>query len=200
MGGGAGGRREGVEKAARLGRIMSGSGGGGDGAAATVALPEEDEGACGGTVAGGSPSAFGAPRSSEDHHHHQRQHQQHQQQPAFARVVVTCEMLRGVLGPEMYESEVAARVAVPGTCTGLAWTPTGGELLFIECTSMPGSGGVKLTGKLGEVSSKRGTVCSSLKNGGSGNVDVGRTERVHTELRCRTVVRFSQIMCVFFFF
>ncbi|CAN0407810.1 unnamed protein product, partial [Hapterophycus canaliculatus] len=60
-------------------------------------------------------------------------------------------MLRGVLGPELYESEVAARVAVPGTCTGMAWTPTGGELLFIECTSMPGTGAVKLTGKLGEV-------------------------------------------------
>lgn len=74
-----------------------------------------------------------------------------QLQPSFARIVVTCEMLRGVLGPELYESEVAARVAVPGTCTGLAWTPTGGELLFIECTSMPGSGRVKLTGKLGEV-------------------------------------------------
>lgn len=64
---------------------------------------------------------------------------------------MTCEMLRSVLGPELYESEVAARVAVPGTCTGLAWTPTGGELLFIECTSMPGNGAVRLTGKLGEV-------------------------------------------------
>lgn len=79
--------------------------------------------------------------------------QQQQQQPSFARMVVTCETLRGVLGPELYESEVAARVAVPGTCTGLAWTPTGGELLFIECTSMPGSGDMKLTGKLGEVRS-----------------------------------------------
>lgn len=65
--------------------------------------------------------------------------------------MVTCEMLRSVLGPELYESEVAARVAVPGMSTGLAWTPTGGELLFIECASMPGCGKVKLTGKLGEV-------------------------------------------------
>lgn len=84
----------------------------------------------------------------------QQQQQQRQQPPGFARIVVTCEMLRSVLGPELYDSEVAARVAVPGTCTGMAWTPTGGELLFIECTSMPGSGAVKLTGKLGEVSSK----------------------------------------------
>lgn len=73
------------------------------------------------------------------------------QQPRFARIVVTCEMLPSVLGPELYESEVAARVAVPGMSTGLAWTPTGGELLFIECASMPGCGNVKLTGKLGEV-------------------------------------------------
>lgn len=75
--------------------------------------------------------------------------------PGFACIVVTCEMLRDVLGPEPYESEVAARVAVPGTCTGLAWTPTGGELLFIECTSMPGNGTLKLTGKLGEVRTHR---------------------------------------------
>lgn len=82
----------------------------------------------------------------------QQQQERQRRQPTFAQIVVTCEMLRGVLGPELYESEVAARVAVPGTCTGLAWTPTGGELLFIECTSMPGNGAVKLTGKLGEVS------------------------------------------------
>lgn len=83
---------------------------------------------------------------------HKKKHQRPRDGPPFPRVVVTCEMLRGVLGPEVYESEVAARVALPGTATGLAWTSTGGELLFIECTAMPGSGVVKLTGKLGEVS------------------------------------------------
>ena len=98
---------------------------------------------------GASPST-----TVDDRQQQQRRRQrERQRQPGFARVVVTCEMLRSVLGPEIYESEVAARVAVPGMCTGLAWTPTGGELLFIECTSMPGSGNVKLTGKLGAVRS-----------------------------------------------
>lgn len=87
-----------------------------------------------------------------------------QESPAFARVVVTCEMLHEILGPEVYESEVAARVAVPGMSTGLAWTPTGGELLFIECASMPGCGMLTLTGKLGEVRDR----CRAPANASSG--------------------------------
>ena len=106
---------------------------------------EEGGGTCDGLGAGSSTT------DGDDGHGHGGGPPPQQQQPAFARIVVTCEMLRSVLGPELYESEVAARVAVPGTCTGLAWTPTGGELLFIECTSMPGNGAVRLTGKLGEV-------------------------------------------------
>lgn len=107
------------------------------------------------TAAAAALSTTSTVTAQQNQQSQQRQQQQQQfllQQPAFQRVVVTCEMLRGILGPEVYESEVAARVAVPGTCTGLAWTPTGGELLFIECTAMPGSGAIKLTGKLGEVS------------------------------------------------
>lgn len=106
-------------------------------------------GGCGGGEVG--IASAGDTNGADGDSSQQQQQQQHRPQPTFARVVVTCEMLREVLGPELYESEVAARVAVPGTCTGLAWTPTGGELLFIECTSMPGNGAVKLTGKLGEV-------------------------------------------------
>ena len=46
--------------------------------------------------------------------------------------------------------EVADRTGTPGVATGLAWTPTGGEILFIEATSMPGKGALTLTGLLGE--------------------------------------------------
>lgn len=55
------------------------------------------------------------------------------EEPPFQRVVVTADLVGDVLGPIKYESEVAARMGVPGVCTGLAWKPSGGELLFIEC-------------------------------------------------------------------
>lgn len=54
------------------------------------------------------------------------------------------------LGPPKHFREVADRTAVPGVATGLAWTPTGGEILFIEATGMPGKGSLALTGLLGE--------------------------------------------------
>jgi ATP-dependent Lon protease len=54
------------------------------------------------------------------------------------------------LGPPRYFREVADRTGVPGVATGLAWTPTGGEILFIEASGMPGKGGLNLTGLLGE--------------------------------------------------
>ena len=59
--------------------------------------------------------------------------------------------LRTILGPKEFESEVAASVPIPGVVTGLAFTPTGGEILFIEATKMPGSGKLSLTGQLGDV-------------------------------------------------
>ncbi len=55
------------------------------------------------------------------------------------------------LGPRKFESEVAERTQVPGVATGLAWTPVGGEILFIEATKMKGAGKLTLTGKLGDV-------------------------------------------------
>ena len=51
----------------------------------------------------------------------------------------------------MFENEVAMRTSVPGVVTGLAWTPVGGDILFIEATRVPGSGRLILTGQLGDV-------------------------------------------------
>jgi ATP-dependent Lon protease len=59
--------------------------------------------------------------------------------------------LAAVLGPRQFESEAAMRTSVPGVATGLAWTPVGGDILFIEATRTPGSGKLILTGQLGEV-------------------------------------------------
>jgi ATP-dependent Lon protease len=59
--------------------------------------------------------------------------------------------LAAVLGPPQFESELAMRTSIPGVATGLAWTPVGGDILFIEATRIPGSGRLILTGQLGEV-------------------------------------------------
>jgi ATP-dependent Lon protease len=59
--------------------------------------------------------------------------------------------LQAILGARQFESEVAMRTSVPGVATGLAWTPVGGDILFIEATRLPGSGRLILTGQLGDV-------------------------------------------------
>ena len=64
---------------------------------------------------------------------------------------ITKERLYELLGPQRVESEMAERTAQTGVAAGLAWTPYGGDLLFIEATKMVGKGGMTLTGKLGDV-------------------------------------------------
>src|SRR5204862_7967570 len=59
--------------------------------------------------------------------------------------------LADILGPTKFENEVALRAAVPGVATGLAWTPVGGDILFVEASRTPGSGKLILTGQLGDV-------------------------------------------------
>jgi ATP-dependent Lon protease len=65
--------------------------------------------------------------------------------------VVDAESVPSYLGPIKFFSEVAERTSEPGVATGLAWTPTGGDILFIEATRMKGRKGFNLTGQLGEV-------------------------------------------------
>jgi ATP-dependent Lon protease len=61
------------------------------------------------------------------------------------------EDLPELLGPVRFEPELAERAGIPGVAVGLAWTPAGGDILFIESTRMPGKGKLSLTGSLGEV-------------------------------------------------
>jgi ATP-dependent Lon protease len=69
------------------------------------------------------------------------------------KVSVTPKLVREYLGHPHYfhTEEIATRTSIPGVATGLAWTPVGGDVLFIEATAMPGSKGFQLTGSLGEV-------------------------------------------------
>jgi len=67
------------------------------------------------------------------------------------KVEIKAEDLRAILGQKKFENEVAQRTAVPGVATGLAWTPVGGDILFIETSKVPGSGKLIITGQLGDV-------------------------------------------------
>ncbi|MDN4983965.1 endopeptidase La [Bradyrhizobium arachidis] len=68
-----------------------------------------------------------------------------------AKVVITAKDIADVLGQPRFEGEIAQRTSIPGVATGLAWTPVGGDILFIEASRVPGRGGMILTGQLGEV-------------------------------------------------
>lgn len=64
---------------------------------------------------------------------------------------ITDEDLQPILGPSKFEPEVAERTSETGVATGLAWTPVGGDIIFVEATSMRGKGTLVLTGQLGDV-------------------------------------------------
>lgn len=67
------------------------------------------------------------------------------------RVVLGANEITEILGQPRFESEIAMRTSIPGVATGLAWTPVGGDILFIEASRTPGRGSLILTGQLGEV-------------------------------------------------
>ncbi|MBD3265811.1 endopeptidase La, partial [bacterium] len=75
---------------------------------------------------------------------------------------ITKEKIREFLSSESYASEVARRTSRPGVATGLAWTPFGGEILFVEALPVPGGRGVQLTGKLGDVMRESARAATSL--------------------------------------
>jgi ATP-dependent Lon protease len=76
------------------------------------------------------------------------------------------------LGPRRFEPELASRTSVPGVATGMAYTPVGGEILFIEATSMPGKGNITLTGQIGEVMKESATAAFSLVRSRAANFGI----------------------------
>ncbi|WP_037409910.1 endopeptidase La [Candidatus Solirubrobacter pratensis] len=67
------------------------------------------------------------------------------------KVSVTAPKVRELLGRARFQADTKRRTSEPGVATGLAWTPVGGDVLFIEATAMPGSGKLTITGQLGDV-------------------------------------------------
>ncbi len=86
------------------------------------------------------------------------------------KVRIEASELPEILGPRRFESEVAMRTSTPGVATGLAWTPSGGDILFIEATRIPGSGKLILTGQLGEVMKESAQAALSLVKSRSGRL------------------------------
>ena len=67
------------------------------------------------------------------------------------KVSVTEPRVRELLGRQTVHSESRRRTSRPGVATGLAWTPVGGDVLFVEASAMPGKGGLTITGQIGDV-------------------------------------------------
>jgi ATP-dependent Lon protease len=84
-------------------------------------------------------------------------------------VAVDAGDLHAILGARKFENEVALRTAMPGVATGLAWTPVGGDILFIEASKVPGTGKLILTGQLGDVMKESAQAALTLAKTRSGD-------------------------------
>jgi ATP-dependent Lon protease len=80
----------------------------------------------------------------------------------LAQMKVGAGDLAAILGAKKFEAEMALRAGIPGVATGLAWTPVGGDILFIEAARSPGNGKLTLTGQLGEVMKESATAALTL--------------------------------------
>ncbi|MBF0099479.1 MAG: endopeptidase La [Desulfobacterales bacterium] len=78
------------------------------------------------------------------------------------RIVLKPALIHSFLGPFKYTIEVSSRISTPGVVMGLSWTPSGGDLLFIEATAMKGKKGLTLTGQLGDVMKESATTALSF--------------------------------------
>jgi ATP-dependent Lon protease len=95
------------------------------------------------------------------------------------RLRIDSAALAAILGPRRFENEAAMRTSIPGVATGLAWTPTGGDILFIEATRVPGRGNLILTGQLGDVMKESAQAALTLVKAKAGDlgIDVGIFEK-----------------------
>ena len=91
---------------------------------------------------------------------------------SVTEMTVDAADLQAVLGPKRFEAEVAMRAGIPGVATGLAWTPVGGEILFIEAARTAGSGRLILTGQLGDVMKESVQAALSLVKGRTGALGI----------------------------
>ena len=101
-------------------------------------------------------------------------------------ITVTRASVRDYLGPPKFFNEIALRTSLPGVATGLAWTPVGGDILFIEATKMMGQGKLQLTGQLGDVMKESAQAAMSLVKSRADSLgidaDLFRTQDIHVHI------------------
>jgi len=109
---------------------------------------------------------------------------------------IDADGLASVLGPAQFESELAMRTSVPGVATGLAWTPVGGDILFIEATRAAGSGRLILTGQLGEVMRESAQAALSIVKNRAADfaIDASRFEKmdIHVQVQAGAIPKDGQ--------
>jgi len=98
------------------------------------------------------------------------------------KIAIGPEEVVSYLGIEKVDNEIASRVSRSGVATGLAWTPTGGDILFIEAGKMPGSKGLTLTGQLGEVMKESAQTALSLIRSRAQNLGIDPDFRKHFDI------------------
>jgi ATP-dependent Lon protease len=89
------------------------------------------------------------------------------------RIFIDDAELAPILGPRKFESELALRTSLPGVATGLAWTPVGGDLLFVEASRVAGNGRLILTGQLGEVMKESAQAALTLVKAHGARLKIG---------------------------
>jgi ATP-dependent Lon protease len=97
-------------------------------------------------------------------------------------VEVDASDLPAILGPVRFESELALRTSQPGVATGLAWTPVGGDILFIEASRMPGRGELILTGQLGDVMKESARAAISLVKANASELGIDERSFERTDI------------------
>ncbi|MET0203568.1 MAG: endopeptidase La, partial [Casimicrobiaceae bacterium] len=91
---------------------------------------------------------------------------------AKTHVDIDAPDLAAILGAARFENEVAMRTSLPGVATGLAWTPVGGDVLFVEASRTPGSGKLILTGQLGDVMKESAQTALTLVKARSADLNI----------------------------
>ena len=99
-----------------------------------------------------------------------------------ASVTFDAADIDAVLGASRFESEIASRTSVPGVATGLAWTPVGGDILFIESARLPGNGKLILTGQLGDVMKESAQAALSLVKSQADELGIDPSVFEHSDL------------------
>jgi ATP-dependent Lon protease len=85
---------------------------------------------------------------------------------------ITKEQVQEILGPEKFDKSIYTEEHIPGVAVGLAWTPVGGDILFIEATLSKGSGGLTLTGNLGDVMKESATTAMTFLKANAAKVGI----------------------------